>query len=659
MKILNAKINNFGKLNDLNIEFSKINLVMGENESGKSTLQQFILDMLYGISKNKEGKTISNFEIYKPWDLEGFSGKLEYQINKKKYNVFRDFNKNELSLTDDLGKDIVKSYKIDKKNGSQFFYEQTGIDRNILEKTTVIRQNSVILEKSDQIDLVQKIVNLLDTGSEDISYKKVEKNISEMEKENVGTKRTVDRPINNIKIEKEKIKKEINEMEENKYNKNDLENEVNLINFKIEENNLKKIIYSKINNFINDKKSEENKIKIEENLLLDNAEKIYNIEKNKCIELRNNIIENYLNKKEEIEENEKKALKEIEDERLKKDKKIKINKKILFINLFINLFFNIINLIYLKNNYFYLILLIYFIFSIIFFIKNKKIDKTNNLNNEFTDLKNKIENEKNNEIEKLNILEKEKKENYEKNIIENNNKIKEKKNKLINLELDLKKEIKKDFNVDIDELFNNINYFIKINEKDIQEKIIEKTRKEKDIENIQEKLEKYIELKEKMELIEKEEIRLEFESEVYKIVKETLKEAYDDLKSEIFLKFKEEILENVNLIMGNKYNKIIVDEGLLVELKSGKIINSESLSQGTIEQIYFALRFAILKTISDIKFPLILDESFVFYDDERLKNIIKMLKNIDNQVIIFTCSDREERALISENIEFNKILLKK
>lgn len=59
MKIENLKINGFGKLEDKEIEFSNgINIIQGNNESGKSTLLKFITSMFYGTSKNKNGKIL-------------------------------------------------------------------------------------------------------------------------------------------------------------------------------------------------------------------------------------------------------------------------------------------------------------------------------------------------------------------------------------------------------------------------------------------------------------------------------------------------------------------------------------------------------------------------------------------------------------------------
>ena len=76
MKIKNIKINSYGNLQNKEINLKeKINIIYGKNESGKSTLLNFIINSFYGISKNKKGKEISDYEKYMPWNGEEFSGK--------------------------------------------------------------------------------------------------------------------------------------------------------------------------------------------------------------------------------------------------------------------------------------------------------------------------------------------------------------------------------------------------------------------------------------------------------------------------------------------------------------------------------------------------------------------------------------------------------
>lgn len=57
--------------------------------------------------------------------------------------------------------------------------------------------------------------------------------------------------------------------------------------------------------------------------------------------------------------------------------------------------------------------------------------------------------------------------------------------------------------------------------------------------------------------------------------------------------------------------------------------------------------------------PIILDEAFAYYDEERLENILKYFDTEckDNQIIIFTCTNRERQILDKENINYNLINL--
>ena len=85
MKINKIKINSYGKIKnkEINLE-NHLNIIYGKNESGKSTIVNFINNILFGISKNKNGKEISDFEKYAPWDSTEYSGKIIYELENKK-----------------------------------------------------------------------------------------------------------------------------------------------------------------------------------------------------------------------------------------------------------------------------------------------------------------------------------------------------------------------------------------------------------------------------------------------------------------------------------------------------------------------------------------------------------------------------------------------
>ena len=67
----------------------------------------------------------------------------------------------------------------------------------------------------------------------------------------------------------------------------------------------------------------------------------------------------------------------------------------------------------------------------------------------------------------------------------------------------------------------------------------------------------------------------------------------------------------------------------------------------------------MVEELSEEKLPIILDEAFAYYDKKRLKNILIYLNNKfkNNQIIIFTCTDREKEILNNLNLECNFINL--
>lgn len=98
---------------------------------------------------------------------------------------------------------------------------------------------------------------------------------------------------------------------------------------------------------------------------------------------------------------------------------------------------------------------------------------------------------------------------------------------------------------------------------------------------------------------------------------------------------------------------------MVTETENGNYVLADRLSVGTIEQMYLSLRLSIIKELSEETIPIFLDESFAYYDDERLENILKFIndefKNI--QIIIFTCTTRERDLFDKLKINYNLISL--
>ena len=127
------------------------------------------------------------------------------------------------------------------------------------------------------------------------------------------------------------------------------------------------------------------------------------------------------------------------------------------------------------------------------------------------------------------------------------------------------------------------------------------------------------------------------------------------MKSNIVPKFTKNLNENVKKFSNGNYSEVVVKDDILVKLNNGEYVPIKKLSLGTIEEIYLALRLSMINELSDEKMPIILDEAFAYFDDDRLSEILKFLAKVDNQVIMFSCTKREYELLTENGIEFNFI----
>ena len=95
-----------------------------------------------------------------------------------------------------------------------------------------------------------------------------------------------------------------------------------------------------------------------------------------------------------------------------------------------------------------------------------------------------------------------------------------------------------------------------------------------------------------------------------------------------------------------KYRRLQVNERFEISVWDGtRYIRTEQLSRGTLEQIYFSIRMSAAELLQEEPMPVILDDTFAFYDEKRLESVLKWLSRQERQVIIFTCHKREEEIL--------------
>jgi SMC protein-like protein len=611
LKVEEIKINAFGTLKNKEINLSdKINIIHGKNESGKSTLLTYIKTAFYGISRNKNGKEISDYDKYKPWSGEEFSGKIKYTLdNGEQFEIFRDFNKKNPKIYNAKLEDVTNQFNIDKKEGSQFFFEQVGIDENIFTSTIMAEQLEVKLSEQRQNILIQKIANIAGTGNSNMSYNKAKDRLNKKQLDEVGTERTQGKPINILKNKIKNIEQILGKLNLYKENKSIIEqNKIKLKN-KIQEQEQRKELIKQISEL--------------------NGKIIIETEK--------------ANYKRNIKEEKESRIQELINEKnklIQENKNNKTNNKLFIIIFLVLISLLIANIVIIKNKFItYTTLILVGAEIVIYYLaKAQKEKRKKEVIKNNTDLIN----------TKIELLEK------EKEVIEEEIKTEEN-------ELKAEKEhIKNKYNIELYDIENSKNDLEQITN-EINEGKIKLNTLEIEEKGISSQLEELITLQEEHENLSEQLKEIEQKNYEINLAKEFLEKAYEKMKINITPKFTENLSQTIKNITNDKYSKVNINDenGLIIEMQNGEYVSAEKLSIGTIDQLYLSLRMSMVEEISKEKMPIILDEAFAYYDDERLENILKyLIERFNNhQLIIFTCTNREKEILNKLNYKFNNIEL--
>ena len=709
MKINNIKINAYGNLENKNIELKDgLNIIYGKNESGKSTLLSYITSTFYGISKLKEGKEISDYEKYKPWNNNEFSGRIGYQLdNGEKFEVFRDFNKKNPIIYNGNLEDISKEFNIDKKEGNQFFVEQTNIDKQMYLSTVVSMQQEVRLDDKNQNILIQKIANLASTGEDSVSYKKAIEKLHEKVRDEVGSTKTVQKPINIVAQELMEIEKQLEKAEPYKDKKYELEDEKDEVLKTIKENEVKKSLYEELVELENTQNENFHKINILNSNKEENIKKLEQLHKEETVYTENRAqIEKKIQEVNKKNEEEQQKIKNIENaqQELENNTEVKDQEKpksiyssktfgIIFFILFCLIILSIGIKNYVLLGIFSIIELLQIVIFLILKLKQSKEDKRKiaEENEKKISLeleKQKAENQKNEILEKIKSIE-----NESNNINEQRNEIIQKQSMVKGQEILLEKN-NEAINNDINKIENEINSKIQNQKNELKKKyenkieeqnlnnIIDSTNvkqetmqiekhlnelklnlKELEIEekNIIPQLDNIVSLKEKKEYYKEEEEKLKRKAEIIGIAIENLEQAYEEMKTSITPKFTQNLSLSIDKITSSKYTRVTINDekGMIVENSRGEYIEASKLSNGTIDQLYLSLRLSMIDELSKENLPIILDETFAYFDEKRLEQVLKFLAdNLEkHQAIILTCTNREKEALDKLSLKYNLVEL--
>ena len=699
MKIKNIKVNAYGNIEnkDINLE-EGINIIHGANESGKSTLLNYIISIFYGISRNKDGKVLSDYEKYKPWNSNEFSGRISYKLeNGEKYEIFRDFNKKNPKIYNDKLEDISDRFETDKKDGSKFFIEQMGIDKQMYLSTVVSTQEEVRLDEKNQNMLIQKIANLAGTGEDNVSYKKALIKLQEKIRDEIGTNKTSQKPINIIEKEIVEINNKIVETEKYRNRKYEIDAEKEQILSELKKLEQQKQILQELQNSMKSEEETKNRLEIREKNRKDNIAKINELTNQKnTINAESERVQSAKNHLQDIIKGHKENIEKLNSEiekiaNEKEETQEKEKPSISFIVITVVLAIALICSIILIKNYIVSgILGVAIIANIVFYVINKNKQKVNKaklrekINQEKQYKREKLENQKQQIIANVNTTEKEleKQEEEEKQVNSELSMLKgqiillEKNNEKITEEIEQdNKAIKEESNKNKQQIIEkykdkNINDLLYINDyqnyiSKIEETINNNRIRIKGLEieynTIVPQLDEMVVLEEKREADKEKLAELREKESIINIAIENLMDAYEEMKTTITPKFTKNLSESIQKISSNKYNKVTINDenGMIIENNRGEYVEAIKLSTGTIDQLYLALRLSMIDELSKENLPIILDESFAYSDNNRLKNMLQYLtSDLNNhQTIIFTCTDREQKMLEEMSIPYNVVEL--
>ncbi len=126
---------------------------------------------------------------------------------------------------------------------------------------------------------------------------------------------------------------------------------------------------------------------------------------------------------------------------------------------------------------------------------------------------------------------------------------------------------------------------------------------------------------------------------------ESLTFAHEELSRDFAPRLNRRASEILNALTGGAHGEILMTKDYKIELRDREMHGIDYFSNGTADQVYFALRLALSELIFEGKeVPIILDDPFTQYDEKREQKAMEFLKEYakENQVILFTARPLEE-----------------
>ncbi len=170
----------------------------------------------------------------------------------------------------------------------------------------------------------------------------------------------------------------------------------------------------------------------------------------------------------------------------------------------------------------------------------------------------------------------------------------------------------------------------------------------------QEQLQNALNRQEVLKAQQRKNNEISLEIEAVKTAISTIRSIAEDYHISFVPRLNKSCSDILSSLTQGAYDYMAVDDNLNLYIRSERRnLPLHALSRGTVEQVYLALRLALVDCFwPDQSVPLFLDDSFALYDDERLEQALLWLEqNYKGQIFLFTCHNREEKLLNMHNID--------
>lgn len=208
----------FGKFKNKHLYFQEgINLILGNNEAGKSTIHNFIEGMFYGFftyGKKRKGYDEMQHK-YKPWNSDEYIGSLIYENDGSMYLIERNFSEinGRVRVSNyATGEDITEKFDFNDVTRMHEPVNHLNLSKIMFKNTVSIGQLNTQIENN----LAEEVNNLManmDTGLSDISIVSSIKKLREAAEKIAGKKGEV-KKIGEINQILEKVIQEKEETDE-------------------------------------------------------------------------------------------------------------------------------------------------------------------------------------------------------------------------------------------------------------------------------------------------------------------------------------------------------------------------------------------------------------------------------------------------------------